>query len=85
MLKSVPDEDLGSVTLAGVVPKLSQTPGAICWPGRRIGQDTRALLRRLVNMPDAEIERLEREGVIHCDSGSAQAGPTSAPSGAFSN
>ena len=85
MLQSVPDEDLGSVTLAGVVPKLSRTPGAIRWPGRRTGQDTRALLRQLVNMPEAEIDRLHREGVIYCDSRPAQPDPTSATSRAFSN
>ena len=65
--------------------RLSQTPGAIRWPGRRTGQDTRALLRQLANMPEAEIDRLHREGVIYCDSRPAQPDPTSATSRAFSN
>jgi crotonobetainyl-CoA:carnitine CoA-transferase CaiB-like acyl-CoA transferase len=47
MLASVPDDDLGSVTLTGVVPKLSETPGQIRWSGRRIGQDTDRILEEL--------------------------------------
>jgi crotonobetainyl-CoA:carnitine CoA-transferase CaiB-like acyl-CoA transferase len=73
MLKSVPDDDLGSVTLAGVVPKLSLTPGDIRWSGRRTGQDTRTILRRLANLSDAEIDRLHRTGVVHCDTHAAHA------------
>src|SRR5690606_25664190 len=33
MLLDVPDEELGRVTLAGVVPKLSTTPGRVRWAG----------------------------------------------------
>jgi crotonobetainyl-CoA:carnitine CoA-transferase CaiB-like acyl-CoA transferase len=67
MLVSVPDDDLGSVTLAGVVPKLSATPGRLRWSGRRIGQDTRAFLREDAGLADAEIDRLVVEGVVYCD------------------
>jgi crotonobetainyl-CoA:carnitine CoA-transferase CaiB-like acyl-CoA transferase len=73
MLKTVPDDDLGSVTLAGVVPKLSLTPGDIRWSGRRTGQDTRTILRRLANLSDAEIDRLHQAGVVHCDTQSPHA------------
>ena len=67
MLVPTPDDDLGSVTLAGVVPKLSATPGRLRWSGHRIGQDTRSFLRRVAGLPDAEIDRLVAEGVIFCD------------------
>jgi len=67
MLVPTPDDDLGSVTLAGVVPKLSATPGRLRWAGRRIGQDTRAFLREDAGLPDAEIDRLVAEGVVYCD------------------
>jgi crotonobetainyl-CoA:carnitine CoA-transferase CaiB-like acyl-CoA transferase len=67
MLVPTPDDDLGSVTLAGVVPKLSVTPGRLRWSGHRIGQDTRSFLRRVAGLPDAEIDRLVAEGVIFCD------------------
>lgn len=67
MLVKVPDDDLGDVTLAGVVPKLSSTPGAIRWSGRRIGQDTREVLRDLGGLQDTEIDALAAEGIIACD------------------
>jgi crotonobetainyl-CoA:carnitine CoA-transferase CaiB-like acyl-CoA transferase len=67
MLVSVPDDELGSVTLAGVVPKLSATPGRLRWSGRRVGQDTRAFLGDTAGLSDAEIDRLAAAGVIYCD------------------
>lgn len=67
MLLDVPDEDLGSVTLAGVVPKLSVTPGAVRWSGHRNGQDTHAILSELLNLSDAEIEALAAAGAVGCD------------------
>ncbi|HZM37060.1 MAG TPA: CoA transferase [Burkholderiales bacterium] len=67
MLVSVPDDELGSVTLAGVVPKLSVTPGRLRWSGRRVGQDTRAFLKDTAGLGDAEIDRLAAAGVIYCD------------------
>jgi crotonobetainyl-CoA:carnitine CoA-transferase CaiB-like acyl-CoA transferase len=47
MLARVPDDDLGSVTLTGVVPKLSDTPGEIRWSGRRVGHDTDRILEEI--------------------------------------
>ncbi len=70
MLVPTPDDDLGSVTLAGVVPKLSATPGALRWSGHRTGQDTRQFLRDTAQLDDAEIDRLVAEGVVYCDPGS---------------
>jgi crotonobetainyl-CoA:carnitine CoA-transferase CaiB-like acyl-CoA transferase len=67
MLVRTPDDDLGEVTLAGVVPKLSMTPGAIRWSGHRIGQDTREVLRSLAGLSDADIDALEAEGIVCCD------------------
>jgi len=67
MLVRTPDDDLGAVTLAGVVPRLSGTPGHVRWSGHRPGQDTRAVLRRLTTLGDADIGQLEAEGVVCCD------------------
>jgi len=67
MLVQTPDDDLGHVTLAGIVPKLSRTPGLIRWSGRRLGQDTRQLLRDLAQLTDSDIDALQAEGVIACD------------------
>jgi len=67
MLVPTPDDDLGSVTLAGVVPKLSATPGALRWSGHRTGQDTRQFLRDTARLTDAEIDRMVADGVVYCD------------------
>jgi len=67
MLVQTPDDDIGQVTLAGVVPKMTLTPGRIAWSGHRIGQDTRDVLRSLAELSDAEIDALHAEGVALCD------------------
>ena len=67
MLVDAPSSELGAVTLAGVVPRLSATPGGVRWAGRKPGQDTRAVLRELCGLDDAELSRLEAEGIIHCE------------------
>lgn len=68
MLAEVPDDELGTVTLAGPVPKLSRTPGAIRKSGGRIGQDTRSVLQELAGLTMADLRALEAEGVVFCDS-----------------
>lgn len=66
MLLEVPDDDLGTVTLAGVVPKLSKTPGSVLWSGHRTGQDTREILKRFAHLSDQEIDTLERDKIVFC-------------------
>ena len=67
MLLDVPDDDLGSVKLPGIVPKLSRTPGRVRWSGRRNGQDSQAILKEYLKLEDSEIERLIRAGAIGAD------------------
>jgi crotonobetainyl-CoA:carnitine CoA-transferase CaiB-like acyl-CoA transferase len=64
MLVNVEDPVLGPVTLAGIVPKLSQSPGAIRWPGRDTGADTREVLKQCLNLSPDDIEALARAGII---------------------
>ena len=59
-----PDADLGSVAMATVVPRLSQTPGAVRHAGHRVGEDTREVLQTLLGLDPARIASLERAGVI---------------------
>ena len=49
--------------MPGIVPKLSETPGAVRWIGPTLGADTDKILNRL-RFDDAAIERLHREGVV---------------------
>ena len=67
MLVKVADDDLGSVTLAGIVPKLLGTPGEVVWPGHRTGQDTRAVLRRFASLSDQQIDDLVRSNIVFCE------------------
>jgi crotonobetainyl-CoA:carnitine CoA-transferase CaiB-like acyl-CoA transferase len=66
MLVDVPDDDLGSVRVANVVPKLSANPGRIDKAGGQTGVDTREVLSRVAGMTDAAISALEAEGIIFC-------------------
>ena len=61
-----PDDDLGSVAMAAVVPRLSATPGGVRHAGHAIGQDTRAVLRELLGMATQTIDALQAQRVISC-------------------
>ncbi|MEO5695077.1 MAG: CoA transferase [Usitatibacter sp.] len=64
MLVRVPDAEFGTVALAGVVPKLSATPGEIRHAGHKVGEDTADVLADVLGLSTAEIERLVHERVI---------------------
>lgn len=76
MLVEAPDDDLGSVTLAGIVPKLSATPGRVRWSGRRNGQDTREILTQFLAMSGEDIDRLMRAGIVGGDRAASQPPPS---------
>jgi crotonobetainyl-CoA:carnitine CoA-transferase CaiB-like acyl-CoA transferase len=46
-LISVPDSEVGAITMQNVLFRMSGTPGAIRWAGRPIGADTDAILSEL--------------------------------------
>lgn len=49
---------------AGIVPKLSRTPGGVERPAPALGADTRLVLRELAGVGDEEWARLKRAGVV---------------------
>ena len=61
---NAPHDDLGSVSMANVVPRLSGTPGRVRHAGRRVGQDTRRVLSELLGLAAGELDRLAATGVI---------------------
>ncbi len=61
MLQEVKDPELGTITMASPAVRLSRTPGAIRFPGRHLGADTRDVLRELGYAPE-RISELERSG-----------------------
>lgn len=66
MLLKVQDPVLGEVTVPGVVPKLSATPGRVRHAGHVTGQDTRSVLERVLGLDDAMIEGLMAKDAIFC-------------------
>lgn len=66
MLAKIADDELGSVTVAAPVPRLSATPGRVDRAGGAVGRDTREVLSTLLGMGDAEIAALESAGAIRC-------------------
>jgi len=59
----LPDEDLGTVSMHNVVPRLSLTPGHIRTPAPALGEHTAALLGE-IGCSRAELEALARAGII---------------------
>ncbi|WP_019927625.1 CaiB/BaiF CoA-transferase family protein [Nocardia sp. BMG111209] len=55
---------IGPLTVPGVLPKLSGTPGEIRWLGPALGADTDAVLAELLHRDPAEITGLRDAGVI---------------------
>jgi crotonobetainyl-CoA:carnitine CoA-transferase CaiB-like acyl-CoA transferase len=52
-----------AVKMPGIVPKLSDTPGAVKWPGPTLGQHTGEGLNAL-GFTEADIARLRRTGAV---------------------
>jgi crotonobetainyl-CoA:carnitine CoA-transferase CaiB-like acyl-CoA transferase len=81
MLLSVPHAKLGSVTLQGIVPKLSCTPGQVTWPGPEGGADTRSVLSELLGLSSAQLDALAAAGVIRDSLAETKADASAVPAG----
>lgn len=64
MIVSVPDAELGTVRMQGVVPKLSETPGAVRHAGQRLGESNELVYGELLGMSSAQMGELRESGVI---------------------
>ena len=69
MIVEVPDDDLGTVKLANVVPRLSASPGEIRKAGGQVGVDTKSVLEAFAGLNSEEIAALEADGVVYCGGG----------------
>ncbi|MFQ5953866.1 MAG: CaiB/BaiF CoA transferase family protein [Kiloniellales bacterium] len=63
-LVTLEDRVAGAVTVPGVVPRLSATPGRIARLGPRLGEHNAEVYRRLLDLDDKAIARLKADGVI---------------------
>jgi formyl-CoA transferase len=61
---SVPHPEFGEFPMQNVMPKLSETPGQIAWPGPALGAHNREVLQGLLGLVDDELDRLAAKGVI---------------------
>ena len=59
-----PDEDWSDVAMAGVVPRLSDTPGHIWSAGRGIGVDTRRILEETLGLSAERVDALVDRGIV---------------------
>lgn len=55
---------MGDRTMPSVLPHLRNHRGSVRWVGRSPGEDTDAALRTLLDLDDAALSRLRREGVL---------------------
>ncbi len=69
MIVEVPDDDLGTVKLANVVPRLTASPGEIHKAGGQVGVDTKLVLEAFAGLDSEEIAALEADGVVYCGAG----------------
>jgi crotonobetainyl-CoA:carnitine CoA-transferase CaiB-like acyl-CoA transferase len=66
MLLRIPHPRLGELTVPGIVPKMSRTPGAVVKAGSTIGEDTRDVLMNDLGFSAAEVDRLAAAGAVGC-------------------
>ena len=59
----VPDDDIGSVAMHNVIPRLSGTPGALRRPAPKLGEHTAEVLAR-VGVGAADLAQLRTKGVV---------------------
>jgi crotonobetainyl-CoA:carnitine CoA-transferase CaiB-like acyl-CoA transferase len=57
-------EGIGTVAMPGLVPKLSETPGAIEWYGGALGTHNEGVYCKLLGLSSEDMEQLARQGVI---------------------
>ncbi|WP_328442541.1 CoA transferase [Streptomyces sp. NBC_00444] len=62
-ITTVDDPELGPLRMQNVLFRLSDTPGAIRWPGRPHGADTEQVLTEL-GLTATELEALRKEGSV---------------------
>lgn len=53
-----------SLAIPAIVPKLTGTPGRTLWAGRKLGQDTRQVLRDVLKRSESDIEALLKDKIV---------------------
>lgn len=50
--------------MPGIVPKLSETPGAVDWTGPELGEHNEEVYKNILGYNNREYEELKEKGVI---------------------
>jgi len=54
----------GKIRMQNAFPKLSETPGAVRWPGPALGEHTDAVLREKLGLSADRLAALKAAGVV---------------------
>src|SRR3954451_14609387 len=63
-ITTVPDPDLGALKMQNLMFRFGDTPGAIRFPGRRLGQDTAEVYGQLLGLDADDVAKLREAGVV---------------------
>jgi len=63
-ITTVPDEDLGALKMQNLMFRLGDTPGAIHFPGRKLGQDTEQVYGELLGLDADDVAKLREAGAV---------------------
>src|SRR5699024_3585501 len=64
MIETVQVDQLGSLKMPGIMPKFSETPGSIKWPGPKLGEHNEEVYKGLLQFTEEKIEELQNDGII---------------------
>jgi crotonobetainyl-CoA:carnitine CoA-transferase CaiB-like acyl-CoA transferase len=67
-ITTVDDEDLGPLKMQNVMFRMDATPGAIRFPGRRVGQDNHTFYRDTLRLSGAVRKALTVKPILHAGS-----------------
>jgi len=60
----VPHHKFGTVSMQGIVPRMSRTPGEVKWAGRPLGSDNEEVFKQILGYSDADYNRLVEQGIV---------------------
>jgi len=60
----LPHKMFGEIAMHNVVPKFSETPGRINWPGPELGEHNSEVYQGLLGLDEAEVAALRKAGII---------------------
>jgi crotonobetainyl-CoA:carnitine CoA-transferase CaiB-like acyl-CoA transferase len=63
-ITTVDDEDLGPMKMQNLMVRMLATPGAIRFPGRRLGQDNEEFYRESLGLDPQQVAALAAKGVV---------------------